>query len=96
MTLHCLNSDAGSDLIERLLGWLDAGDAVLLLGPAANVARSTHPALAKLLAGDHRLYALDDDLIRYGVSPHDHRVEALGYDAFVELAAAHRKQLLWR
>ncbi|MEO1079125.1 MAG: sulfurtransferase complex subunit TusB [Pseudomonadota bacterium] len=96
MTLHCLNSDADSVLLERLLTWLGNEDAVLLLGPAVNLARSAHPSLARLLDGGTRLYALNDDLALYGVRPRDHRVEAIGYDAFVELSAAHRKQLLWR
>ncbi len=96
MTLHCLNGNVDSDLLDRLLAWLEGDDAVLLLGPAASIARSSHPALPALLRKGNKLYALEADLALYGVSTRDDRVEAIDYGAFVALSVAQRTQLLWR
>ena len=96
MTLHCVNGNVDSDLLDRLLAWIESEDAVLLLGPAANIARSSHPALPALLSKGNKLYALEDDLALYGVSSRDLRVEAVDYGAFVALSVAQRRQLLWR
>ena len=96
MTLHCLNGTVDSDLLGRLLAWLGSDDVVLLMGPAAHIARSSHPALPALLRKGNKLYALEDDLALYGVGSRDDRVEAIDYDAFVALSVAQRTQLLWR
>ena len=96
MTLHCLNGNVDGDLLDRLLAWLGSDDAVLLLGPAASIARRSHPALPVLSAKGNKLYALEDDLALYGVSSCDERVEAIDYGAFVALSATQRTQLLWR
>lgn len=96
MTLHCLNQAEDSAAARRLRKQLKTDDTVLLLGPAVRLAHAEHPLLAKWLADNPTLYALDEDLQAYAVQSVHDRVQRIDYAGWVALTLEHATQLLWR
>lgn len=96
MTLHCLNKPVDSSAAARLHTQLQAGEALLLLGPAVRLASEHHPQLPRWLSKSLLLYALEEDLQAYAVHAVHGSVERIDYAAWVTLTEEHATQLLWR
>jgi len=95
MALHCLSIDSPVAAARGVPGWLKAGDAVLLLGPAVTLARHGNALLDSWLSHGVTLHALTDQLALQGVDAVDPRVQVTDYAGWVELAVLHPQQLTW-
>lgn len=95
MALHCIKVDPAIAAARGVLDWLQAGDAVLLLGPASTLAKDGHAQLGTWLSREVRLYALKDELVLQGIDAVDSRVQVTDYAGWVELAVAHPQQMTW-
>ena len=95
MALHCLSVDPAVAAARGIFGWLEAGDAVLLLGPAVTLARRGHGHLASWLSHGVTLYVLAGELALQGVDAVDSRVQVTDYAGWVELVVRHPQQLTW-
>jgi sulfur relay protein TusB/DsrH len=95
MALHCLSVDPAVAIARGVFGWLEAGDAVLLLGPAVTLAQDGHAQLPAWLAHDVTLHALMGELALHGVDAVDPRVQVTDYAGWVELVVEHPQQMTW-
>lgn len=93
MTLHCVYSGAHTTH-EALIRQLAEDDCILLLGDACVLALPGNPSLDGL--NDWRVYALDEDLAARGIETADTRVQAISYEAWLELTVQQANQRLWR
>lgn len=95
MALHCLSVDPPVAAARGIAAWLEAGDAVLLLGPAVTLARHGNALLDSWLSQGVTLHALTGELALQGVDAVDSRVQVTDYAGWVELVVLHPQQMIW-
>ncbi|MEE4278173.1 MAG: DsrH/TusB family sulfur metabolism protein [Halieaceae bacterium] len=95
MRLHCYSADINATAFDDLRASLEAGDCVLLTGPAVALARPGHPRSDALVDAPATVFALSEDLELYGVNDTDARIARVDYAGWLELALRMRSQVAW-
>lgn len=98
--LHTVNkSPYGSDSLAVCVDYAQSGDAILLIEDGVYAARAGGQSEAAVKSGQAKakVYALGPDLKARGIAADKlvDGVEVVGYDGFVELAAANDKVQSW-
>ncbi len=98
--LHTVNkSPYSSDSLNVCLGYLQAGDSVLLIEDGVYAAMKSGSSAATLTSGmsNAKVYALGPDLKARGIASDAlvDGVEVVGFDGFVKLAAESDKVQSW-
>ncbi len=98
--LHTVNkSPYSSDSLKVCQGYLQAGDAVLLIedGVYGAMTGGSSESIVKEIAANAKVYALGPDLKARGIASEKlvDGIEVVGFDGFVALAAEHDKVQNW-
>lgn len=96
--LHTVNkSPYSSSSLQTCVGYLQAGDTVLLIEDGVYAAMKGGASEALVTGADAKIYALGPDLKARGITSEKliDGIEVVGYDGFVNLAAESDKVQSW-